>query len=48
VVGDVAGWFALRQWGGMLNVIAILLFLFNTGRAIAPSKGTNGNVAASH
>jgi hypothetical protein len=48
VVGDVAGWFALRQWGGMLNVIAILLFLFNTGRAIAPSRGTNGNGVASH
>jgi hypothetical protein len=32
VAGDVAGWFALRQLGGLLNVIAILLFLFNTAR----------------
>lgn len=46
--GDVAGQFALRQWGGLLNVIAILLFLFNTGRAIAQSRGTNGNAVASH
>jgi len=34
VTGDVAGWFAVRQWGGMFNVIALLLFLFNTGRAV--------------
>jgi hypothetical protein len=34
----MAGWFALRQWGGMLNVIAILLFLFNTGRTLVGDK----------
>lgn len=27
VTGDLGGWLALRQWGGMVNVIAILLFL---------------------
>jgi len=30
VVGDLIDWTLLRQWGGMLNVIAILLFLANT------------------
>ena len=34
VAGDLGGLFALRQWGGMINVIAILLFLFNTARAM--------------
>ena len=38
VAGDMAGWFALRQWGGMLNVIAIVLFLFNTGRTLVGNK----------
>jgi hypothetical protein len=26
IAGDLAGLFALRQWGGMLNVVAILIF----------------------
>ncbi len=30
VVGDVGGLLVWRQWGGLLNVIAILLFLVNT------------------
>ncbi len=30
VVGDLAAQISLRQWGGLLNVIAILLFLGNT------------------
>lgn len=34
VGSDLSGWIAGRQWGGMLNVIAILLFLFNTVRAV--------------
>jgi hypothetical protein len=33
LVGDLLPNSALRQWGGMLNVIAILLFLFNTARS---------------
>ncbi|RME48464.1 MAG: hypothetical protein D6791_03275 [Chloroflexi bacterium] len=32
VVGDVAGWLPGRQWGGLLNVVALLLFLANTAR----------------
>jgi hypothetical protein len=37
IVGDAAHVFPLRQWGGMFNVIAVLLFLFNTARTIALS-----------
>ncbi len=33
VIGDLIGWVPLRQWGGAFNVIALLLFLFNTARA---------------
>jgi hypothetical protein len=34
VVGDVTGSIAARQWGGMFNVIALLLFLLNTVLAV--------------
>lgn len=34
VAGDLGGALALRQWGGMFNVIAVLLFLFSTARAL--------------
>lgn len=34
VAGDLAVWLPARQWGGLLNVIAILLFIANTVRAI--------------
>jgi hypothetical protein len=34
VIGDLASLQALRQWGGMLNGVAILLFLVMTGYAI--------------
>jgi hypothetical protein len=27
VVGDLAGWWPARQWGGLLNAIAVLLFV---------------------
>ena len=30
VAGDLTGWFPGRQWGGLLNVVAILLFFANT------------------
>jgi hypothetical protein len=39
VASDLGGAFALRQWGGMFNVIAILLFLFSTARAIRAGRG---------
>ncbi|MBS1253002.1 MAG: hypothetical protein MAG451_02046 [Anaerolineales bacterium] len=30
ILGDLAGWWPARQWGGMFNVFAVLLFLANT------------------
>lgn len=33
VVGDLALWWPGRQWGGLINVVAILLFFANTGHA---------------
>ncbi len=35
LLGDLGGILALFQWGGLLNVIAVLLFLFATVRALA-------------
>jgi predicted small integral membrane protein len=26
VVGDLMGWWSARQWGGLLNALAVLLF----------------------
>ncbi len=37
VVGDLLPWWEGRRWGGMLNVIALLLFLGNTVYSIAQS-----------
>ncbi len=34
IIGDVSAALTLRQWGGLLNAVAILLFLAATGRAI--------------
>lgn len=34
VAGDLGGWMALREWGGLLNAVAILLFLANTVSAV--------------
>ncbi|MEJ2421929.1 MAG: hypothetical protein P8018_09505 [Acidobacteriota bacterium] len=34
LAGDLAGSFELRHWGGVLNVAAILFFLFNTARGL--------------
>jgi hypothetical protein len=34
VYSDVALWMAGRQWGGLLNALALLLFLLNTGSAV--------------
>jgi len=34
VVGDLAGWWPGRQWGGLLNVLAILLFLITMARGL--------------
>jgi hypothetical protein len=50
VAGDLGGWMALREWGGLVNALAIVLFLVNTvssvrlRRAVArsPDKLTGG------
>ena len=34
VVGDLTGVLIMRQWGGLLNVVALLLFLGNTFRSV--------------
>ncbi len=34
IVGDLAIWLPGRQWGGLLNVVAVLLFIVNTVRAV--------------
>ncbi len=34
LVGDLGAGLTVRQWGGLLNVIAILAFLFATARAL--------------
>ena len=34
VVGDLTGVLPARQWGGLLNVVALLLFLANTVRSL--------------
>jgi hypothetical protein len=38
VAGDLAGWWPGRQWGGLFNAVAFLVFLANTGRALACRK----------
>jgi hypothetical protein len=48
VVGDIMTWLPARQWGGLFNVVAILLFMANTGWAIlrggydSPSRTLKG------
>jgi hypothetical protein len=36
--GDLAAWWPGRQWGGLFNAIAFLVFLANTGHAIRTNK----------
>lgn len=38
VTGDLALWWPGRQWGGLFNVLAILLFLGNTVRSVGREK----------
>jgi hypothetical protein len=40
VIGDLAGWWPARQWGGLVNAIAVLLFLsILAWRLLAPAAG---------
>ena len=34
IIGDLAPWWPGRYWGGLLNVLTVLLFLGNTARAV--------------
>lgn len=38
VAGDLLPWFTLRQWGGLLNVIAVLAFMAIVGRGAATAR----------
>lgn len=38
VGGDLTFWLPARQWGGLFNAVAILLFIINTARAIHKSS----------
>jgi nitrite reductase (NO-forming) len=40
VAGDLGWWPSLQRWGGMLNVLAILLFLINNLRSIVSVRPT--------
>lgn len=40
VIGDLLAWPQARRWGGLLNVLALLVFLANTLWAIRRSKAT--------
>lgn len=39
LAGELAGWSAGRQWGGLLNALVVLLFLVNTVSALARPSG---------
>ena len=34
VTGDLMGWWPGRQWGGLLNALAVLLFLITLARVL--------------
>ncbi len=40
IAGDLLDAFLVRRWGGMLNAVALLIFLVNTVRAVLRSKNT--------
>jgi hypothetical protein len=50
IAGDLTGSYALFSWGGLLNVLAILLFVANTAGSIAfataPNRGRRIRPAA--
>jgi hypothetical protein len=38
VVGDLMGWWQGRQWGGLLNALAVLLFLITLARGVLRAR----------
>jgi hypothetical protein len=43
VVGDMGGWISLQRWGGLLNVLTLLLFLANNVRSVRYSLAETSN-----
>lgn len=41
VIGDLCLWLSLQQWGGLLNVLSVLFFLFNNVRAVITGLPSN-------
>ncbi len=41
VAGDLGSWLSLQQWGGLLNALAVLLFLLNNARAVKLAAATS-------
>ena len=46
IVADLAGWADLRRWGGMLNGVALLLFLAVTVLALRRGDAVGQRVSA--
>ena len=40
IVGDLSAGLSVRQWGSLLNVIAILFFLLASGRSMLAASGS--------
>jgi len=38
IVGDLAGWLPGRRWGGLLNVLAIVVFLASTATTMLQAE----------
>ena len=39
VVGDLGAWLSLQRWGGLLNAVAVILFLLNNVYAVRKGAG---------
>lgn len=44
LTGDLAGWMPGRQWGGLLNAVAVLLFLGTVARVLLQGRHTAASV----
>jgi len=43
LVGDVFSFWTLREWGGLFNALALLIFLGNTARAVRQGWQSTGS-----
>ena len=46
LIGALAGWQELRQWGGTLNAVTLLLFLINTVSSLVLASRSNAPASA--